>query len=49
MMNRPSEEEQLVMVVKNLLPVYHKYLFSQYFPNFKGLIAAGTQIEKYEF
>ena len=33
------------MVVKNLLPVYHKYLFSQYFPNFKALIAAGTQIE----
>ena len=33
------------MVVKNLLPVYHKYLFSQYFPNFKALIATGTQIE----
>ena len=28
MMNWPSEEEQLTMVVKNLLPVYHKYLFS---------------------
>ena len=28
MMNRPSEEEQLAMVVKNLLPVYHKYLFA---------------------
>ena len=33
------------MVVKNLLPVYHKYLFAQYFPNFKALIAIGTQIE----
>ena len=33
------------MVVKNLLPVYHKYLFAKYFPNFKALIAAGTQIE----
>ena len=33
------------MVVKNLLPVYHKYLFAQYFPNFKDLIAVGTQIE----
>ena len=44
-MNRPSEEEQLVMVVKNLLPIYHKYLFAQYFPNFKALIAARTQIE----
>ena len=28
MMNRPSEEEQLTMVVKNLLPIYHKYLFA---------------------
>ena len=44
-MSRPSEEEQLAMVVKNLLPVYHKYLFVQYFPNFKALIAVGTQIE----
>ena len=33
------------MVVKNLLPVYHKYLFAQYFPNFKALIAVGTQIK----
>ena len=45
MMNRLREEEQLPMVVKNLLPIYHKYLFAQYFPNFKALIAAGTQIE----
>ena len=29
MMNRPSEEEQLAMFVKNLLLVYHKYLFAQ--------------------
>ena len=45
MISRPSEEEQLAMVVKNLLPVYHKYLFAQYFPNFKASIAAETQIE----
>ena len=45
MINRPNEEEQLAMVVKNLLPIYHKYLFAQYFPNFKALIAARTQIE----
>ena len=44
-MNRTNEKEQLTMVVKNLLPIYHKYLFGQYFPNFKALIAAGTQIE----
>ena len=41
-MSRPSEEEQLAMVVKNLLPVYHIYLFAQYF--FKALIATGTQL-----
>ena len=45
MMSGPSEEEQLAVVVKNLLPVYHKYLFSQCFPTFKALIAAETQIE----
>ena len=28
MMNRPSEEEKLTLVVKNLLPVYDKYLFA---------------------
>ena len=32
------------MVVKNLLPIYHKYLFGQYFSNFKALIDARTQI-----
>ena len=45
MMSRLSEEEKLAMVLKNLLPVYHKYLFAQYFPNFKALIAARIQIE----
>ena len=45
MMNRPNEEEQLTMVVKNLLSRYHKHLFAQYFPYFKALLAAGTQIE----
>ena len=44
MMNRPNEEEQLTMVVKILLPIYHKYLFAQYFPNFKAIIAVDTQI-----
>ena len=28
MMSRSSEEEQIAMVVKNLLPIYHKYLFA---------------------
>ena len=44
-MNMPNEEEQLTMVVKNLLPVYHKYLFAQNFLNFKALIVASTKIE----
>ena len=45
MTNRPNEEEQLGMVVTNLLPMYHKYLFTQYFPSFKALVTARTQIE----
>ena len=44
MMSRPNKKEQLAMVVKNLLLVYNRYLFAQYFPNFKALIAAGIQI-----
>ena len=45
MMNRPNEEEQLTMVVKNLLPITIHIFLSQYFPNFKALTAVGTQIE----
>ena len=45
MMNKPSEEEQIQMVVKNLLPIYHEHLVAQYFPHFKALIIAGTQVE----
>ena len=45
MITRPSEEEQIQMVVKNLLPIFHKHLFAQYFPNFKALVIAGTQVE----
>ena len=33
------------MIVKNFLPTYNKYLFAQYFPTFKALVTAGTQIE----
>jgi len=45
MADRPNEEDQIQLVVKNLLPVYHKHLFAHYFPNFKALIGAGTQVE----
>ena len=45
MITRPSEEEQIQMVVKNLLPIFHKHLFAQYALNFKGLVIASTQVE----
>ena len=45
MITRPSEEEQIQMVVKNLLPIFHKHLFAQYFLNFKALVIASTQVE----
>ena len=45
MITRPNEEDQIQMVVKNLLPIFHKHFFSQYFTNFKALVIAGTQVE----
>ena len=45
MITRPNEEEQIQMVVKNLLPIFHKHLFAQYFLNFKALVIIGTQVE----
>ena len=45
MITRPSEEEQIQMVVKNLLYIFHKHLLSQYFPNFKALVIASTYVE----
>ena len=33
------------MVVKNLLPIFHKHFFAQYFLNFKALVITGTQVE----
>jgi hypothetical protein len=45
MTSQPNEEDQLQMVVKNLLTIYNKHLFAQYFPTFKALVAAGIQIE----
>ncbi len=42
MVNRPSEEEERQLIVKNLLPISHS---AHYFPNFKALIGAGTEVE----
>ncbi|MBE2321358.1 hypothetical protein DVA67_035920, partial [Solirubrobacter sp. CPCC 204708] len=45
MINRPTNEEQIQMVLKSLSPIYRKHLFAQYFPDFKALTGAGTQVE----
>ena len=45
MITRPSEEEQIQMVVKNLLPIFCKHLFALYLPNFKALVIVGIQVE----
>ncbi|XP_021747727.1 uncharacterized protein LOC110713586 [Chenopodium quinoa] len=45
MINRPNEEEQLQMIVKNLVPVYQKQMAYQYFPSFKALISTGSLVE----
>ena len=45
---RPNEEEQIQMIIKNLLPSYHRFTiiyFSHYWPDFKKLIALGMQEE----
>jgi hypothetical protein len=45
MTSQPNEEDQLQMVVKNLLSIYNKHLFAKYFPTFKAVVAARSQIE----
>lgn len=45
MMSRPSEQEQVDIIIKNLLPVYQQRLFTKYLPSFKALVATGTKIE----
>jgi len=45
MTDRRNKEDQIQLVVKNLLPIYHKHLFAHYFPNFKALVGAGTKVE----
>ena len=45
---RPNEEEQIQMIIKNLLPSYHRFTityFSHYWPNFKKIIALAMQEE----
>ena len=45
MIDRPPEEEQVDIIVKNLLPTYQIQLCTQYLPTFQSLIATANKIE----
>ena len=45
MKNRPSEEDQVRIVVKNLQPKYLRHIYTQAITDFKRLHATGLQIE----
>ncbi|XP_077248956.1 uncharacterized protein LOC143888427 [Tasmannia lanceolata] len=43
--NRPSEEDQLSIIVKNLSGPYAQYMATQYYPDFKHFIHTGNMTE----
>ncbi|XP_077249108.1 uncharacterized protein LOC143888541 [Tasmannia lanceolata] len=45
MTNRPSEEDQLNIIVKNLSSPYAQYMATQYYPDFKHFIHTGNMTE----
>ena len=45
MINRPTEQEQNDIIIKNLLPVYQTHLQTQYLPDFKALIQTASKVE----
>lgn len=45
MSQRPSEKDQIQMVVKNLLSSIHQHLFFQYIPKFKTLMTTRAKIK----
>ncbi|XP_077215965.1 uncharacterized protein LOC143850623 [Tasmannia lanceolata] len=45
MTNRPSEEDQIKIVVKNLSPQYYHFMATQYYSDFNQLIKTGTITE----
>ncbi|XP_077232197.1 uncharacterized protein LOC143867362 [Tasmannia lanceolata] len=45
MTNRPSEEDQLSIIVKNLSGPYAQYMATQYYPDFKHFIHTGNMTE----
>ena len=46
MTDRPTEKEQIRMVVKNLQPVFAKYMMIQNIPTFNDLYEVGFSIEE---
>ncbi|XP_077223129.1 uncharacterized protein LOC143856737 [Tasmannia lanceolata] len=46
MMQRPSEEEQVQMIMKNISSQLQYHMSLQYYPDFKHFINAGMQIEE---
>ncbi|XP_077249287.1 uncharacterized protein LOC143888760 [Tasmannia lanceolata] len=45
MTNRPSEEDQIKIVMKNLSPQYYHFMATQYYSDFNHLIKIGTITE----
>ncbi|XP_077223062.1 uncharacterized protein LOC143856681 [Tasmannia lanceolata] len=45
MTNRPSEEDRIKIVVKNLSPQYYHFMATQYYSDFNHLIKTGTITE----
>ena len=40
------KEEQVLMIMKNLLIVYHKHLLAGYYPYFRAFINAGSLVHR---
>src|ERR1041384_4878334 len=45
MIDRPTEQEQIDIIIKNLRPVYQTQLQTQYLPSFKSLVATANKVE----
>lgn len=46
MVQRPSEYDQVRIIVKSLTPRMHQHMFSYYINDFKHLLVIGSQVEK---
>src|ERR1041384_343489 len=45
MIDRPTEQEQVDIIIKNLRPVYQTQLQTQYLPSFKSLVETANKVE----